>query len=150
MTDFFLAALLSTMPIELECLAKNVYFESRNQSHIGQLAVAKVVLNRVDDMRYPDTICGVVQQSKKNSDGSIKRHACQFSWYCDGLSDTPKNKELWDQSISVAAEAIYHHDNGFDITSGSTHYHTFRVDPHWNDSLTKTMRIDDHIFYRWE
>lgn len=149
-SETILAAIISASPVQVECLAKNIYFESRNQSHAGQVAVAQVVLNRVADDRYPDTVCGVVQQGRKNADGSMKRHQCQFSWYCDGLSDNPKNTDMWLQSVRIAAESIYYYDGGFDMTSGSTHYHTLKVDPHWNSSLTKVMRIDDHIFYRWE
>lgn len=49
----------------LECLAKNIYFESRNQPWVGKLAVAQVTLNRVADSRFPDSICDVVKQQKK-------------------------------------------------------------------------------------
>ena len=46
----------------LTCLALNVYHESKNQSLIGQYAVAQVTLNRVKDERFPNTICGVIEQ----------------------------------------------------------------------------------------
>ena len=76
---------------EIECLSRNIYFESLNQSVMGQMAVAHVTLNRVKLNRYPDSLCGVVTDSKKNDKGEVKKHACQFSWYCDGKDDTPKN-----------------------------------------------------------
>ena len=45
------------------CLAKNVYFEARNQPLAGQLAVVSVTINRVNDKRFPNTICGVVYEA---------------------------------------------------------------------------------------
>ena len=149
-SGIILSVLMSISGPELECLAKNIYFESRNQSHLGQLAVGQVTLNRVDDPRYPNTICEVVKQGHQNADGSMQRHRCQFSWYCDGLPDTPLNEEMWIQSYQMAYESAEYFYQGIDLTNGSTHYHTTNVNPHWAPSLTKTMRVDDHIFYRWD
>jgi N-acetylmuramoyl-L-alanine amidase len=150
MHSAILSILMSVASPEMECLAKNIYFESRNQSRLGQIAVAQVTLNRVTDLRYPDTVCDVVEQGVKNRDGSMRRHMCQFSWYCDGLPDNPLNEEMWAQSYERAYEATEMYYQGIDITDGSTHYHTQNVDPHWAPSLIKTMRVDDHIFYRWD
>ncbi len=66
---------------ELKCLATAIYFEARGEPEEGQLAVAQVVLNRVKNPAYPNTICGVVYQNK------TKRNRCQFSFACDGRSD---------------------------------------------------------------
>ena len=74
---------------EVKCLAQNIYWEARNQSIQGMYAVADVTLNRVKDKRWPSTVCEVVKQ-RKNAGG---RWICQFSWYCDGKSDTPKSRE---------------------------------------------------------
>ena len=75
---------------QIECLAKNMYFEARGQGTAGVLAVSFVVLNRVNDHRFPNTICEVVYQAitrpswkNKNKRYPIKNR-CQFSWYCDG------------------------------------------------------------------
>mgnify|MGYP003628329525 CR=1 FL=1 len=81
----------------LMCLALNVYHEAKNQSLIGQIAVAQVVMNRVRDERYPDTVCEVVEQGPTYSwkkDYPVKNR-CQFSWYCDGKSDKPKEGHAW-------------------------------------------------------
>ena len=75
---------------EVKCLAQNIYWEARNQSIQGMYAVADVTLNRVKDKRWPSTVCEVVKQ-RKNAGG---KWVCQFSWYCDGKSDTPKNREM--------------------------------------------------------
>lgn len=149
MEQIILAALISFSAPEMECLSKNIYFESRNQSHLGQLAVAHTTFNRVIDERYPDTICGVVEQGKKNKDGSMRRHMCQFSWYCDGLSDRPRNAEMWQQSQDIAQEAVDLYSQSIDVTRGATHYHADNVYPNWAPTLDKIMQVDDHIFYRW-
>jgi len=70
----------------LVCLALNIYHEARNQPTIGQVAVGQVVMNRVRDERFPDTVCGVVKQGQTYSwqpDLPI-RNKCQFSWWCAG------------------------------------------------------------------
>ena len=88
----------------LMCLALNVYHEAKNQSLIGQIAVAQVVMNRVKDERYPNTVCEVVEQGPTYSwkpDYPV-RNRCQFSWYCDGKSDKPKEEFAWEQAITVA------------------------------------------------
>src|SRR5687768_8008921 len=48
--------------VELECLAKTIYFEARGESEQGQRAVAAVVLNRVRSPDFPDSVCEVVHQ----------------------------------------------------------------------------------------
>jgi spore germination cell wall hydrolase CwlJ-like protein len=137
----------STDP-ELECLAKNIYFEARNQSETGQLAVGLVTLNRVADKRFPNTICRVVTQGRTWK-GFPVRNKCHFSWYCDGLSDRIRNKRAYNQAVRIAKQAIRMHNIGFDITLGSTHYHAKTVSPFWKDTKTYMMTIDDHLFYRW-
>jgi spore germination cell wall hydrolase CwlJ-like protein len=82
------------------CLAMNVYHEARNQSFIGQVAVAQVVMNRVKDNRFPNDVCEVVTQGQTYSwkpDVPI-RNRCHFSWYCDGKSDKPRDAEAWEMS----------------------------------------------------
>jgi len=137
---------------EHECLAQNIYFEARDQSHAGQLAVGHVALNRVEDSRYPDNICQVVKQGRMHDapGAPISIGKCQFSWYCDGLSDKPTDQFAWDIAKRKAAHVYYLNHLGYDITEGSTHYHTTQVSPHWKHTLTRITRIGDHIFYRWE
>jgi len=80
---------------EAHCLALNIYHESRSDNLAGQYAVADVVLNRVENKRYPNTVCDVVYQGKmkpswKDPEKMIPiRNMCQFSWYCEGKDYTP-------------------------------------------------------------
>jgi len=148
LNEILMALTVTLSPVQAECLAKNLYFEARNQSDAGGIAVSHVVLNRVASSRYPNNVCDVVTQAKRNSAGRLIRHKCQFSWYCDGLSDWPKEREAWGHAQSLARQAYLLHSNGFDITDGSLFYHTKAVNPRWNRNMTPVMVIDDHIFWR--
>jgi spore germination cell wall hydrolase CwlJ-like protein len=131
------------------CMALNIYYEARGSSFADQVAVADVVLNRVQDTRYPNTVCSVVRQGKKNADGSMKRNACQFSWYCDGKSDWPRDTDAW-VSAQTTAWRIIKFKEFRGITEGATHYHADYVNPRWARTLTLTGTIGVHKFYRWD
>ena len=87
----------------ITCLAQAIYFEARDHPTVGQMAVAQVVLNRTHDSRWPNTICGVVKEGPTYSwkENYPVKHRCQFSFYCDGLSDVPKDKRSWNKAISI-------------------------------------------------
>ena len=135
-----------------ECLAKNIYFEARNEPFVGQFAVALVTLNRVHDSAFPDTICKVVYQGIHHADGFPKRDRCQFSWYCDGNSDEVRNQRAWEEVQKTANLAMIKYGKlkaeGLDCTEGARFYHTFEVSPRWSKVYPKVGRIGDHIFYR--
>ena len=139
----------------IQCLAMNMYHEARDQGTAGRLAVSAVVLNRVNDDRFPDSVCEVVLQAQTRPswrDGTPTpiRNRCQFSWYCDGKSDEVKDKKTY-QKILDFARLIMHNDIQFvDITDGATHYHADYVKPDWAKTKTRTTEIGDHIFYRWD
>lgn len=132
------------------CLAQNIYFESANQSFAGQIAVSHVVLNRVEDLQFPETICGVVYQAKmkENWKGNMVpiRNQCQFSWFCDGKSDEPVDSITWLNSIRVADMVLS--GQYPDITEGSLWYHADFVKPYWSDQLELVTTIDNHLFYK--
>lgn len=138
---------------QIECMALNIYYEARSSSNADQYAVADVVLNRVQDTRYPNTVCEVVYQGNKHADGRMKRHQCQFSWYCDGKADTPHEMDAFYKARSIAWDVIIM-DTYRGITEGGTHYHTTYVNPSWSRSkrgwsITRVGQIGTHIFYRW-
>tara|TARA_E500000178_G_scaffold356478_1_gene434684 strand:+ start:749 stop:1273 length:525 start_codon:yes stop_codon:yes gene_type:complete len=138
---------------EMQCLAMNVYHEARSENLAGKYAVADVVLNRVRDDRYPNSICGVVYQGEHKpswKDPQVlvpKRNRCQFSWYCDGRSDEATEEDAWEESFGIAFKIL--ENNRFrGITEGATHYHTTFVDPYWAPTLQQVGTIGSHIFYR--
>ena len=134
----------------ITCLALNIYFEARNQSTIGQIAVAQVAMNRVLDERFPNTVCEVVEQGQTYSwkPELPIRNRCQFSWWCDGKSDIPKDTEAYEKARLVAVGVYMGHLD--DFVDGATHYHANYVMPDWSESKQYIVRIDDHVFYRWE
>ena len=135
-------------PTQLECMAKNIYFEAAIESTAGKLAVAQVTLNRVNSTRFPNTICGVVKQGRHYSNGFPVRDRCQFSWYCDGKHDEPFQGKMWKESTELA-RYVMKHPNLKDITDGSTHYHADYIpDPRWANPKERTVKIDTHIFYK--
>jgi N-acetylmuramoyl-L-alanine amidase len=129
------------------CLALTVYHEARNQSTVGQLAVAQVVMNRMMDDRFPDDVCGVVTQGI-HWQSKPARNRCQFSFYCDGLSDKPRNAEAFKTSLEIAKAALDGYAVG--LLEGATHYHADYVWPSWAEHHTRVVMIDEHIFYRWD
>lgn len=150
-------------PDELDCLAKNIYFESRSDNLAGKYAVADVVLNRVRDRRYPSSVCGVIHDGphaeswKTKQDPKLPankriynpvKNRCQFSWYCDGQSDEINNKEAWEEANEIAYNILYI-GTYRGITEGATHYHATYVNPNWASALQRVGRIGEHIFYRW-
>jgi spore germination cell wall hydrolase CwlJ-like protein len=129
---------------DYQCLALNIYYEARGSNLADKAAVADVVINRSLDRRYPASICGVVHDGYKAG-----RRDCQFSWYCDGKDDKPKNMDSWIEAQSIAFNMLaYNQYRG--ITEGATHYHATYVNPRWASSLQMVGRIGEHIFYRWE
>ena len=126
---------------EENCLARAVYFEARSESEIGQMAVAKVILNRVKSPNYPKSICGVVYQ------GSNRRNSCQFSFACDGLPDDVRQPEAWAQAKSIAQRAVSGDTQLSGGMNSATSYHADYVTPRWARTLRKVVKIGHHIFY---
>lgn len=116
---------------QIECLAKNIYHEARGQSKVGQIAVANVVLNRVESKRFPNTVCSVINQRTKR--------VCQFAWKC-GSPKPIREKGAWERAKELAEE-IY--NKGIeDNTNGALF---FRVGSYHKRMTTK---IGAHIFYK--
>lgn len=133
---------------EIECLAKNIYFEARGEKELGKRAVAHVTINRMKSKRFPNSICKVVYQANRDANGNVKKHQCQFSWYCDGYSDKVRNKALWDEIVSLSTSIVKEYEKQEDPTQGAVMYHATHMTPYWAKSFTKTVKIDKHQFYK--
>jgi hypothetical protein len=126
---------------QLDCLAEAIYYEARSESVRGQVAVAEVVMNRVLDPRFPDTVCEVVYQGRYRTTG------CQFTFTCDGaLRRAPKGPP-WDRARQIALHVMLGLNRP--VTGEATHYHTDYVDPVWAAGMVETSDIGTHIFYRF-
>jgi spore germination cell wall hydrolase CwlJ-like protein len=126
---------------EQKCLAEGVYFEARGEPEAGQAAVAQVILNRVKNPTYPDTICGVVYQNKH------WRNRCQFSFACDGIKDRIRSQKAWATAQRIARDVTNGKMWSVDV-GDSTHYHANYVRPRWARAMRKMERVGAHIFYR--
>ena len=143
---------------EVKCLAQNIYFEARDQTIKGQIAVALVTINRVESRQFPNSICKVIHQASRYSNGKLKKHKCHFSWYCDGLSDIPRDRIAWKVSKTIARAMlgkpgvhIKHFGqkwNMKDFLNGAKYYHRIDVNPYWNRKMLKVVTIGDHIFWK--
>ena len=130
----------ATGDAQWQCLASAIYHEARGEPLAGQVAVAEVILNRVDSRNYPNTVCGVTNQGVGSGRG------CQFSYACDGRSDamTSAGPRLRAEKLS----AIMLAGRPRTVTDGATHFHATRVKPDWARKMTRTASIGHHMFYR--
>lgn len=136
---------LNDMPVakggkEWACLREALYFEARGETIKGMFGVAEVILNRVDDRRYPSTVCGVVNQ------GTGAKFRCQFTYTCDGRPESMGDSAARELVGKVAKIMI---DGGPRVLTGrATHYHTKAVNPRWSRVFDRTTTIGYHHFYR--
>ena len=159
---------------ELKCMAENIYFEGRAEPMVGKIAIGHVVLNRIEDSRFPNTICEVVKQGpvreswKTKKDPSLKdnerkfypiKNRCQFSWWCDGQKDIvwatymngeviESNMTAWRDSIHVAL-FIMNGDYTNDPTAGAVFYYNPHIaNPSWGAVYNETAMIGNHRFMK--
>lgn len=125
----------------VDCLTAAVYYEARSQSDDGQKAVAQVVLNRVRDRAFPNSVCGVVYQ------GSQRATGCQFSFTCDGSMAFRRDPASWEHAREIAIGALS--GDVYAPVGSSTFYHADYVLPWWASSMDKVVQVGAHIFYRW-
>jgi len=135
------------------CMALNIYYEARGSNLADKAAGSDVVLNRVKDSRYPNTVCDVVYQGRQKPSWKdpnkmvMVRNACQFSWYCDGKPDKPRNLKQYDGFFNFALMIVQGKIKLLDITDGALWYHADYVRPDWSYHKKVTTEIGDHIFY---
>jgi len=139
------SAKLLSLPVpksgkQMSCLAEALYFEARGEPITGQLAVGEVILNRVEDSRYPSSICKVINQ------GTGRRFACQFTYTCDGKLETVHERKAYEMALKLAKILITTHDGK--LTKGSTHYHSNYVNPKWSKKFERVAKYGRHIFYK--
>lgn len=118
---------------EMHCLAGAIYFEAKNESLPGQLAVGRVIVNRARSGRFPGSYCGVVYQPS------------QFS-FVRGRSMPSINTSSRDWREAVAIARIAHANGWRSPVEGALYFHAARVSPGWR--LTRIARLDNHVFYR--
>lgn len=126
----------------LRCLTQGIYYEAALEPTEGQEAVAQVILNRVRDPNYANSVCGVVFEGAERTTG------CQFSFTCDGALAQAPVGWAWNRAKVVAERALAGHVSA--RVGTATHYHADYVHPWWAPTLNKLTQIGAHIFYRWK
>jgi len=125
---------------DVECLARNDYYEARGESSFAsRIAIANVVLNRVKHGSYPKSVCAVVHETR---DG-----ACQFSWYCANRFDIPKDREAWKVSLGIARMVLDKDRRIADPTHGALHYVEKSANVSWAKGFKNYVTLGNHRFY---
>ncbi len=159
-------------PEQIYCMAKNVYFEARHESTLGKIAVAHVTMNRVNEDKWPNTVCNVVMDGPIRESWKTKKfpdlpkekrryypikNRCQFSWYCDGHRDMiwvtykdgtviQENMTAWRDSVTVAI-MVMNDVWSVDPTEGATFYYNPNIaNPGWAGIYRETAVIGNHRF----
>ena len=131
---------------DIECLAKNIYYEARGESEHGMIAVGMVTINRSKDSRFSKTICGVVSQSFVSDTGE---KFCQFSWVCELTLSAKPVGSRWGDSLSIARMLLngghIHHE---DLVEGAKYFHASNARPSWRKNKIKVAEIGNHVFYK--
>lgn len=144
---------LKIAPVKSEsyCMGLAIYHEARGETLIGQIMVAATILNRARSSAYPDTVCGVVFHNQH------RFNACQFSFTCDGLSDFPKNKDKFEELITlgeiVMSDSVpnFIFDGHLEMEkklNNVTHYHRYDINTSWSKKLGKIGQFGDHVFFK--
>lgn len=127
---------------DVDCLAKNIYYEAGKESFEGKLAVAQVTINRTKSNRYPNTICGVVYQKDKVNGKTV----CQFSWVCENVS-TKRNQYMWEEALYIAKKSLTEPIAHAKIAAHNVmFFHATYVNPGWKKNGI-VVQIGNHIFY---
>jgi spore germination cell wall hydrolase CwlJ-like protein len=127
---------------QLNCLARNIYYEAGGEPFEGKVAVAQVTMNRTESGQFPTDICKTIYQ--KNV--VYERVLCQFSWVCDrDVSVRPMNKAVYEESMAVAKRVLL---EGFRLPGlkDAMYFHGDYINPGWKRE--RVAKIGRHIFYR--
>lgn len=120
---------------EANCIAVAVYHEARGESVEGQMAVAKVIMNRASSGKYPASWCGVVKQP------------WQFSFVRHGqFPSVDQTSDAWHKALGVTRLAVANAVQS--VPTDCLWYHADYVAPSWGHNLTRVEKIGAHIFYR--
>jgi spore germination cell wall hydrolase CwlJ-like protein len=118
---------------ELNCLAGAIYFESKSEPLLGQLAVGRVVVDRSRSGRFPNSYCGVVFQPS------------QFSFVRGGaMPSVNKNSRDWQEAVAIAQ--IAHEGTWRSPVEGALYFHAAHVSPGWR--MARVGHVGNHVFYR--
>jgi spore germination cell wall hydrolase CwlJ-like protein len=124
---------------QVECLAKNIYYESATEPYEGKLAVAQVTINRTNNPNFPSDFCSVVYERNEKT--------CQFSWTCMQSYVKHPDEYTWEECMNIAKMAMLkpalHRELAF---SKAIYYHATYISPGWKN-VRMVKKIGSHVFY---
>ena len=159
---------------DIDCLAKNIYYEAGSEPEEGKVAVAMVTINRVRDGRFGKTVCSVVDQrivrvktievseekmirtgffgtpEKQTVKSFVTQNAevCQFSWRCMFVRKPKDTDDRWEESNRVAQELLKGNYSTWQAKySDALYFHATAVRPAWAKSKQPVSRVGGHVFY---
>lgn len=137
-------------PLQLECLAKGIYYEARGESEKGQIAVARVIMNRVKHHAFGNTPCRVLNQAAMvnivNEDGEQQTvKVCQFSFMCEERSTINKNSGIYQTALKIAHDVLAHDAHADLLPKNTLFFHNVGVNPNWG--YKRVAVIGNHVFY---
>ena len=155
---------------DVDCLARNIFYEAGSESTEGKVAVGMVTINRAQDPAYPTGVCGVVRQrtvttvtkevttvkpphiswleepKKETKITFVQKVVCQFSWTCNRVSTPKADDPRWIESREVAETIARGGYPDLQVKYGlAMHFHAVYVKPGWK--LKQIARTGNHIFY---
>lgn len=129
---------------EVDCLAKNIYYEAGAESTEGKMAVGQVTLNRVEHPEFPKTVCGVVHQKTTYKGQKV----CQFEWVCKPKK-LIKDSRNWRDSREIAENMLTNnlsYDKVYDVYF--FHAAWIQIPPGWRNNHRVVTQIGQHVFYK--
>jgi spore germination cell wall hydrolase CwlJ-like protein len=127
---------------QIQCMAKNIYWEAASEPFEGKVAVAQVTLNRMESGLFPSTICGVVYQKNVFYDKVV----CQFSWFCEANNVTKAIQPKQYKESEEVAKMVMLEGMRLPMLKEAMYYHADYVNPKWNKP--RITQIGRHIFYK--
>lgn len=148
---------------DVECLARNIFYEAGSEPEEGKVAVGMVTINRVKDGRFAGSICSVVNQRTmvvreyevktakvSNQRTRMVTHipVCQFSWACGATKKPRSSDDRWEESQQVAEALVAgEYPEYQDKYSDALYFHATSVRPGWAKQKSRVNKIGGHIFY---
>jgi len=159
---------------DVDCLAKNIYYEAGSEPEEGKVAVAMVTINRVRDGRFGKTVCSVVDQRTTRVKSievtetrmvqtglfgrpeAVKQKSlvvqnvdvCQFSWRCMFVRKPKDSDDRWAASQEVATRLLRGDYSTWQNKYGDAlYFHSTSIRPAWAKSKQYLNRIGGHYFY---
>jgi len=130
------------------CMAKSIYFEAGSEPYEGKMAVAQVILNRVEHPSFPKTVCGVVHQSATKVVENETVKICQFSWFCEPKKIIRYESQNWQESVKVAKVFLTGEISYDKFTDSVLFFHEKHLPFNWKAKYISVATIGNHIFYR--